>query len=601
MIANLRIRAKLVALIAIGLLSTMAIGIVSASSMQTLQANLKLIQDQRIAQIMAINEAQVSLERMRQGVYRYLISSNEGRSAVWKTLGDEQQIIGMALSAYVGLSDDEQETKAISELLTTLQAYYAERDQVLLLIGPGENEAAVSRIGGELAEKERAISDAMQARVKANKQMIADAVAQSEQAAGQARTTIFTSLVGCMLLAGTFGWLVQQDIVSRLRRLQVMAERLAAGDLTVDDAAVGRDEIHGVTVALNAAIENIHQMTKSISHAVVALNRFTSGLVATANETGEGATQVAATIEHLAEGAQDQSGAVGEMVASIDQVGQLAADTDRSLSQAVGMSRDMIKIASVGQSASQEAVDQMSRIMTASQGVTESVNSLAQVSAEIGDVVEMISNISGQITFLALNAAIEAARAGQYGRGFAVVADEVSKLADQTQASTDRIGALVADIGQHMSEAAAKAEMAHRETEVGVSTIEKTGQAFGGINAAVEQLAQALTSVAENSSRVAQNAVQLEGLADRVNEAVEESSAATEQVSATAQQQAAATQQLVAAASELSGVAGELEQLVGQFRLTDSPLVAARKRPETGGKGNGLDDLIDASAAVMVE
>ncbi len=603
MIANLKIRAKLVTLIIIGLLSTLGVGLVSVNSTRTLQSSLKRIQDQRIAQIMAINDAQVALERMRQGVYRYLISSDQDHSAVWKSLGDEQQIIGMALSTYVGVSDDEQERKEINGLLTILQDYYAERDQVLLLIGPGENEAALARIGGELASKERAIAEAMQARVKANKQLIADAVAQSEQAAGKAGTTIFIGLVGCMLVAGWFGWLVQHDIVSRLRRVQVMAERLADGDLTVDDHPVGSDEIHGVTVALNAAIENIHQMTRSISQAVVTLNRFTSNLVATAQETGEGANQVAVTIEHLATGAQDQSDAVGEMATSINQVGHLAADTDRSLAQAVGMSRDMIKIAGVGQSATQEAVDQMSRIATASQGVTESVKSLAQVSAEIGEVVEMISEISGQINFLALNASIEAARAGQYGRGFAVVADEVSKLADQTQESTERIGSLVAGIGEHMSEAASKAELANRETKMGVSTIEKTGQAFGGIHTAVERLAQALNSVAENSSRVAQNAVQLEELAGRVNETVEESSAATEEVSATAQQQAAATQQLVAAASELSGVAEQLEQLVGQFRLTDSPLVAARKRRESSGKGEGnsLDDLIDASGGVIVE
>ncbi|MGE5652839.1 MAG: methyl-accepting chemotaxis protein [Bacillota bacterium] len=604
MIANLKIRAKLATLIIIGLLSTLGVGLVSAGSMQTLQANLKRIEDQRIAQIMAINDAQAALERMRQGVYKYVISTSDNRDAAWKQINNEQQNIGMALMSYAGVSDDQQETEKINELKATLQAYYVERDQVLLLIDRGENSSALDRIGTELSDKEGAIAHRMQARVTANKQLIADAVAQSGKAASAARTTIFIGLVGCMLLAGGFGWLVMQDIVSRLKRLQVMAERLAAGDLTVDDHPVGSDEIHAVTVSLNAAIENIHQMTKSISHAVVTLNRFTGGLVTTANETGEGAAQVAATIEHLAQGAQDQSGVVGEMVTSINQVGQLAADADRSLAQAVAMSHDMIKITTEGQSATQEAVNQMSRIMTASQGVTETVTSLTEVSAEIGDVVEMISDISGQITFLALNASIEAARAGQYGRGFAVVADEVSKLADQTQASTERISALVADIGQHMNEATAKAEQAHRETKMGVNTIEKTGQAFGQINASVEQLARALTSVAENSSRVAENAVQLEGLAGRVNDTVEESSAATEQVSATAQQQAASTQQLVAAASELSGVAEQLEELVGQFRLTDSPLVAARQRRETGRKSSdksSLDDLIDASGGITVE
>jgi len=74
--------------------------------------------------------------------------------------------------------------------------------------------------------------------------------------------------------------------------------------------------------------------------------------------------------------------------------------------------------------------------------IVEGHQSLASVMTSVNEVsaiLDVIHTIADQTNLLALNAAIESARAGEYGRGFAVVAGEVRNLAQQTQASLQKV------------------------------------------------------------------------------------------------------------------------------------------------------------------
>lgn len=102
---------------------------------------------------------------------------------------------------------------------------------------------------------------------------------------------------------------------------------------------------------------------------------------------------------------------------------------------------------------------------------------IADALGQVQTVSQLIGDIAKQTNMLALNAAIEAARAGEAGQAFAVVANEVKKLAQDTRAATERIGATVDMLSDETTafhlEISSGVEMS-RAAATNLSTIQET-------------------------------------------------------------------------------------------------------------------------------
>lgn len=376
-----------------------------------------------------------------------------------------------------------------------------------------------------------------------------------------------------------------QDIADRRAELDSVAaeivEQRLAGTLAVEQLAdVIRDEltplrrqlteaveefVQGEQEAIEASVENSDDTVRSTTRLLVGLvlagvvlavgiggwitRSVSRRLTGLALSVDAAASQILAGTAQQAAAATEQAAAVQETVATADELAQTAdqsAERARAVADAAHRSAD---VAQDGTAAVNESAQAMAQIREQVDVIAATVVSLAERAQDISGIVRAVDDLSEQIHLLALNAAIEAARAGEHGKGFAVVAAEIRSLADQSKRATNEIAGILGEI-QH-------------GTNTAVMATEEGGKS---VNAGVERVGRAGTTIEELAGTVADSAV----AAEQISASSGQQAVATAQISHamrdmddTAQQNAAAARQAEQAARDLNEVAAGLKALVG--------------------------------------
>jgi methyl-accepting chemotaxis protein len=130
-------------------------------------------------------------------------------------------------------------------------------------------------------------------------------------------------------------------------------------------------------------------------------------------------------------------------------------------------------------------------------------------SEKVNSVLEVIRNIAEQTNLLALNAAIEAARAGEQGRGFAVVADEVRNLAQKTQASTEEINEILAELQRNTIQVV-------EATDSGVKYSETCVQSANEANQLLQEVIEAVLKITDRNLEIAEAVKQQSTVTDEI-------------------------------------------------------------------------------------
>ena len=325
-----------------------------------------------------------------------------------------------------------------------------------------------------------------------------------------------------LLLAALYLFVCLQASIRRSASgITTLAQSLRDGDLSVQVAVQGRDELAAISTALNAAVVQlrgsllgVNHETVQLSQAVVTLNSQSSGTLDEVEAQQQQISQIAAAATQLAATSQGVARSCEEASGSAQHTRQIAEDSSRD---------------------SQRTTASIQQLNQRLNDTAQALGRVSEQGQQIQSVVDAIRGIAEQTNLLALNAAIEAARAGEQGRGFAVVADEVRSLSQRTQASTGQIAGTVESLRSTVKQAVDLMQAACGQAQVDAQSVmglgERLGDIAGAVQGVTDTLAQIATAVEEqaatadevssNIQQVDQAAVRLLDGARAVNQAAD--------------------------------------------------------------------------------
>lgn len=333
------------------------------------------------------------------------------------------------------------------------------------------------------------------------------------ESSNMTRNTVLFIIFGVVICAilTVIAQSVSKTIKKPVMTLKKMADRLAEGDLTVNEDTNSKDELGDLQRAFNKTALNLRETLAEINNS--------------SEQVAAGSTQVSDGAQELSQGSTEQASATEQIAETVGKMRLMINDNAKNAQKAneisVLMGDDVIT--------SNEEMDKM----------LESMQDINLSSQNISKIIKVIDDIAFQTNLLALNAAVEAAHAGQYGKGFAVVAEEVRKLAARSANAAKETTTLI--------------EESIQKVNVGTTTAKGTAEVLEKIVVNISKTADIVKNISE-SSQV--QATQVEQLNTAVN-----------QISAVVQSNSATAEESAAASEELNSQVVMLKEMVNRFKI----------------------------------
>ena len=588
MLSNLKLATRLGLGFGIVVLLLLVVSVLSVQRLEAVNANTRVIVDDRYVKASLLSDATVrTLDNGRQLRNLLLFSGDTETVQSRQKIEDNRSKSRAALAkveSMLNVAKGRELFKQIADRQSALDTGY---ERFFGLVGTDKTRAT-EYLKAEFMPANAAYIAALDALSDFQEALMQQSAQDAQATYEQTRSLVIGLSAGALVLSVLIAFVLTRSVTVPIAGAVAVANKLAAGDLSIDVQTTARDETGQLLRAMQHMVNKLKQVIQGQQQAVEAANRGdfkvrieTAGLAGFQLEMAQGMNALMATtgtsiddvvrvMSALSEGDLTRSiekpyeGSFGEMKEyvnnTVSKLSQVVGEVNSSAESLAGASEE---VSATAQSLSQAASEQAAGVEETSASLEQMTASIAQntenakvtdgiatqaarEAAEGGEAVKatvvamkqiaqkigIIDDIAYQTNLLALNAAIEAARAGEHGKGFAVVAAEVRKLAERSQVAAQEIGTVA-------SSSVELAERAGKLLDHMVPNIKKTSDLVQEITAASE----------EQSSGVGQ-----------IN-------AAVTQLSQTTQQNASGSEELAATSEEMSGQAEQLQQTMAFFRL----------------------------------
>ncbi|MBP1993686.1 methyl-accepting chemotaxis protein [Paenibacillus eucommiae] len=387
---------------------------------------------------------------------------------------------------------------------------------------------------------------------------------------GQAKIikAILITLLACIVVGSALVLWSANRIARPLKLITRQTQRIAEGDLSLDDLkVVSQDEIGQLAEHFNTMNRNLKSLVTQAISTSEHVGASSSELVRSAVETTQTSRQIAESIQDIADGVDHQAQNTEESSKSMEEMTlgiQRISDTSSSVLELSLMTAEQ---ADKGYRSIEQSVATINKVNTTFEELSDVIKGLQVRSEEIGVITSAISEFADQTNLLSLNASIEAARAGEEGRGFAVVAAEVKKLAQQSSSSSQQINVMVEQVQSDIVDAVEVMVKTQAEVSQGVASIMESGQLFNQIVDSVKGIVDQMQEASGAAEQMSASSQEVSASLQEMSRSSSQAASSSQNVSAAVEQQLATFEEVSAAAEVLSEQAEALRKIVHTFKV----------------------------------
>jgi methyl-accepting chemotaxis protein len=504
-LARLRIRSRLLLLLAFSVAALMVLGAFSALTIQTEASRATSFIDSEFESVRALSDVRAAVggaRRFEKDIFLTMgvDQDTERYTALWSA---EVSKIEQSIARTQSLAQPA-ELVVLDSMLKSTHTYAAGIKDLLGKLARGElndpwaANAAMAPLQTDIRRIDQAVEELSASLAARGSQRRTEL----ESTAAKAPWLVVAATAISAILASLLVLAIVQSILAPIRDLQVTAHAWGQGDLSQGVDVAGQCEI-------SDAKRDLGRMHHSLTGLVTQVH---AGVEVVSNNTHE----IATANNHLAQRTETAAISLQKIAASVDELTSAAQNTVNFTKQAVQSANNATQVAHRGGADVAKVVSTM--------------HDIDRASGRIAEIIGVIDGIAFQTNILALNAAVAAARAGEQGRGFAVVATEVRSLAGRSAEAAREIKGIIAE--------------SVNTVKKGSALVENAGQTMRDIAASVLEVSTTIESIRQISNEQLEAVVHINASISGLDQATQQNAAMVEESAAGATSLAQETQNL---------------------------------------------------------